>query len=92
MVSKRLFLAGVTLVLAFAVLLATHYWLLREEFNAGIAAKVQITASSLHEATKANDIDAARQILQSMRDQPVITLASLFGENGQILVQFRTAA
>ncbi len=89
MVSKRLFLAGVTLVLAFAVLLATHYWLLREEFNAGIAAKVQITASSLHEATKANDIDAARQILQTLRDQPVITAASLFGENGQILAQFQ---
>jgi diguanylate cyclase (GGDEF)-like protein len=88
MVSKRLFLAGVTLTLAFAVLLATHYWLLRQEFNAGIAAKVQITASRLNLATSRNDMAAASQILQSLRDSPVITGAAMFSADGQRNAQY----
>ena len=88
MVSRRLFLAGVTLVLAFAVLLATHYWLLRQEFNAGIAAKVQITASRLIEATRSNDTVAASELLLSLRDFPVITGASLFTADGQRIAQY----
>lgn len=88
MVSRRLFLAGVTLALAFAVLLATHYWLLRQEFNAGIAAKVQITASRLIESTRDNDIETANELLQSLRDFPVITGASLFAADGRRIAQY----
>jgi len=89
MVSRRLFLAGVTLVMAFAVLLATHYWLLREEFNAGIAAKVQITASRLSQASRAKDAQATERILQSLHDLPLITGAALFSADGRQIAQYR---
>jgi diguanylate cyclase (GGDEF)-like protein len=88
MVSRRLFLAGVTLVMAFAVLLATHYWLLREEFNAGIAAKVHITASRLNQASLANDAQSTERILQSLHDLPLITGATLFAADGQPIAQY----
>ncbi len=88
LVSRRLFLAGITLALAFAVLLATHYWLLREEFNAGIAAKVHITATRLIQKISAGDKDGARQILQSLSDAPVITGASVYGVDGRLIAQY----
>lgn len=88
LVSRRLFLAGITLALAFAVLLATHYWLLREEFNAGIAAKVHITATRLIQKISAGDKDGARQILQSLSDAPVITGASVYDVDGRLIAQY----
>ena len=88
MVSQRLGLAAVTLFFAFAVLLATHYWLLREEFNAGIAAKIHITANHLSQSVNNNDIDSARQKLQSLKDVPVITGASIFSTDGQRIAEY----
>jgi diguanylate cyclase (GGDEF)-like protein len=91
MVSRRLFLAGLTLALAFAVLLATHFWLLREEFNAGIAAKVQITAANLSQALRAGENEAAKRILVSLQDLPVITGATLFDANRRPMVDYQTS-
>ncbi len=88
MVGRRLFLAGATLILAFFVLLATHYWLLREEFNAGISAKVHLIATRLSLAIKAGDTAATHRILQSLHDSPVITGASVFNVEGSLLGQF----
>ncbi len=88
MVSKRLALAAITLVLAFAVLLLTQYWLLRDEFNAGIAAKVHITATRLSHALDAHDVEGVQQILQSLKDAPTITGASLFDANGQVTARY----
>ncbi len=88
MVSKRLALAAITLVLAFAVLLLTQYWLLRDEFNAGIAAKVHITATRLSQALDAHDVDGVQLILQSLKDAPTITGASLFDANGQVTARY----
>ena len=90
MASKRLFIAGATLILAFAVLLATHYWLLREEFNAGIAAKLHLTSNRLSPVVGAGDSVAAQAIIQSLRDLPAITSATLFSNDGRILLQFRS--
>jgi diguanylate cyclase (GGDEF)-like protein len=90
MASKRLFIAGATLILAFAVLLATHYWLLREEFNAGIAAKLHLTSNRLSPEVGAGDSVAAQAIIQSLRDLPAITSATLFSNDGRILLQFRS--
>jgi hypothetical protein len=70
MASRRLFIAGATLILAFAVLLATHYWLLREEFNAGIAAKVHLTAVPPRVRPVSGDSKQAQSVLQSLRDLP----------------------
>jgi len=88
MASRRLFIAGITLVLAFAVLLATHFWLLRQEFNAGIEAKAQITASRLIQPASANDIAAINRILQSLHDFPVITGATLFSADGRQVAHY----
>jgi len=90
MASKRLFIAGATLILAFAVLLATHYWLLREEFNAGIAAKLHLTSNRLSPVVGAGDSVAAQAIIQSLRDLPAITAATLFSNDGRILLQYRS--
>jgi len=88
MVSQRLGLAGFTLVLAFAVLLGTHFWLLRAEFNAGVNAKLHLTASRLESALDANDMNDARKILQSLKDMPAITGASLFGLDGRLIADY----
>jgi len=90
MASKRLFIAGATLILAFAVLLATHYWLLREEFNAGIVAKLHLTSNRLNPVVGAGDSVAAQTIIQSLRDLPAITAATLFSNDGHILLQYRS--
>lgn len=90
MAGKRLFIAGATLILAFAVLLATHYWLLREEFNAGITAKLHLTVNRLSQAVGVGDGVAAQAIIQSLHDLPVITAATLFSDDGRILLQYRS--
>ncbi len=88
MVGRRLFLAGATLILAFAVLLGTHYWLLREEFNAGIAAKIHLIATRLGHSIKSGNAAATHQIMQSLHDSPVITGAALFNVEGRLIGQF----
>jgi diguanylate cyclase (GGDEF)-like protein len=92
MVSKRLGLAAGTLFLAFAVLLATHYWLLREEFNAGIAAKLHITASRLNQTDSVRDGEAARLALQSLKDVPAITGAALYDADGRLIAGYASEA
>jgi diguanylate cyclase (GGDEF)-like protein len=61
---------------------------LREEFNAGISAKIHITASHLNPSADSNDAEAARQKLQSLKDIPVITGASLYGADGRLIAQY----
>jgi diguanylate cyclase len=92
MVSRRLLLAGVTLALAFGVLLATHYWLLKQEFNAGIGAKVQITVTQLHQVNTEQNPQAIDQILQSLRSLPVITGAGLYASDGSRIGQYQKDA
>jgi len=43
-VSAKLAIAALALLLAFAVLVVTHFWQLHEAFQESLTAKVQITA------------------------------------------------
>ncbi len=92
MVSRRLMLAGGTLALSFCVLLATHYWLLRQEFNAGIGAKVQITVTQLNQANATRNPQEINMILQSLRSLPVITGAALYAADGSLVGQYQKNA
>ena len=89
MVSAKLAIAALALALAFAVLLATHFWQLNEAFQESLAAKVQITAFRTGDALKQRDHPAATAILQSLRGAPEIVAASLFEPDGTRLAEYR---
>jgi diguanylate cyclase len=89
MVSSKLAIAALALALAFAVLLATHFWQLHEAFQESLTAKVQITAIRTGDALKQRDHAAAMRILQSLRGAPEIVAASLFAPDGYRLAEYR---
>jgi diguanylate cyclase (GGDEF)-like protein len=92
MVSAKLAIATLALLLAFAVLLATHFWQLNEAFQDSLAAKVQITAIRAGDALKRGDQPEATAILQALRGAPEIVAASLFTPNGARLAEYRRDA
>ena len=89
MVSAKLAIAALALALAFAVLLATHFWLLHEAFQESLTAKVQITAIRAGDALRSEDRAAAAQVLQSLRGAPEIVGASLFAADGKRVAEYR---
>lgn len=88
-VSAKLAVAALALVLAFVVLLVTHFWQLHEAFNDSLVAKVQITAIRAGDALKRRDAADAQAILRALRGSPEIVAASLFAPDGSRLADYR---
>ena len=88
-VSAKLAIAALALLLAFAVLVVTHFWQLHEAFQESLTAKVQITAIRMGDALTQRDRPAATAILQSLRGAPEIVAASLFTPDGARLAEYR---
>ncbi len=89
MVTAKLTMAVLALGLAFAVLLATHFWQLNEAFQDSLAAKVQITAVRATDALKRQDRQEATAILQALGGAPEILAASLYAPDGTRLAEYR---
>ncbi|MDO9226526.1 MAG: EAL domain-containing protein [Pseudomonadota bacterium] len=88
MVTAKLAIAALALILAFAVLLATHFWQLHEAFQDSLAAKVQITAVRVGDAMKRRDQLEATAILQALRGAPEVIAASLYTPDGTRLADY----
>ena len=88
MVSAKLAIAALALGLAFAVLLATHFWQLNQAFQDSLGAKVQITAIRSSDALRQHNQVAAMEVLQSLRGAPEIIAASLYAPDGSRLAEF----